>query len=156
MATVQPTRSEALAALERRGLTGNLVYLLDVVPLIEMAWADGEVHPSERTLILSFLDQHLSALEHDASGPLVSRVEALRFVDRYLETRPSPEELQALRELMVVVRLPAEADLPQARRILEGALAVGGIATSPAQPNVSWDRREVMTLWSLEDALLSR
>ncbi len=153
MATVPMTRQEALTALAARGILGNAVYLLDVLPLVEMAWSDGEVQGGERAMILAFLDEHLRALDEAAHETVVPRAEALRFVDRYLTERPSDAEFAHLRELLRVVRLSGRDGHQNAQRILDGALAVGGAAGAPANPHRAWDPHELAKLWELEVAL---
>lgn len=153
MATVPMTRHEALAELARRGILGNAVYLLDVLPLVEMAWADGVVQPGERAMILAFLDEHLRQLEAREGGAVVPRADALRFVDRYLTERPPEAELRRLRELLVVVRLAEQGGHERTQRILDGAMAVGGVSGAPANPARAWDERELDKLWELEVAL---
>ncbi len=50
-----PTREEAIEDLSRFGIKEPYTYLLDIIPLIEMIWADGEAHDSE----LAVLDEYL-------------------------------------------------------------------------------------------------
>ena len=147
------TRLEALTQLEARGIRGPMVYLLDALPLVEMAWADGEVQPPERTMILSFVDQHLTQLDAQAQTTVVPRRQALEFVDRYLTERPTAAEFATLRELMIVMRLTGENTDAQAQRILHWASSVAGAAPSPTKPHQSWDKEELVTLWGLEQSL---
>jgi hypothetical protein len=153
MASVVRTKHEALGELAKRGIMGNAVYLLDVLPLVEMAWADGVVQPGERAMILAFLDEHLRQMEERNGSQVVPRAEALRFVDRFLTERPPEEELRHLRELFVAVRLSEEGRAERTQRILDGAMAVGGVAGAPSNPARAWDERELDKLWELELAL---
>lgn len=82
------TRDEALAELARRGVRGPEVYLLDVLPLVEMAWSDGTVQDAERVLIEAFLDEHVGALHREAGVTVIGRAEALRFVQRVPQPAP--------------------------------------------------------------------
>lgn len=153
MATTPMTTQAALEALAARGILGNAVFLLDVLPLVELAWSDGEVHGSERAMILAFLDEHLRSLDDAAQETVVPRAEALRFVEHYLAERPSEAEFAELRELLRAVRLVGSQGHRNARRILDGALAVGGVAGAPGNPNRPWDAQELAKLWELEAAL---
>ncbi len=130
-----------------------MVYLLDALPLVEMAWADGEVQPAERAMIFSFVDQHLAQLEAHAQTTVVPRREALEFINRYLVVRPTSAEFTRLRELLMVVRLTGENAEAKAQRILDWASSVAGAAPSPTKPNQSWDKEELVTLWDLEQSL---
>jgi hypothetical protein len=49
------TREQAIEDLSIFGIKEPYTYLLDIVPLIEMIWADGEAHDSE----LAILDEYL-------------------------------------------------------------------------------------------------
>ena len=50
-----PNRQEAIEDLSMFGIKEPYTYLLDIVPLVEMIWADGEAHESE----LAVLDEYL-------------------------------------------------------------------------------------------------
>ncbi len=155
MAHVPMTRLEALTQLAARGIRGPMVYLLDALPLVEMAWADGEVQPAERAMILSFVDQHLTQLDAQAQTTVVPRRQALEFINRYLVERPTAAEFSTLRELMMVMRLTGENAEAQGQRILDGASSVAAAAPSPTKPHQSWDKEELVTLWDLEASLRS-
>jgi hypothetical protein len=45
---------QLLEALEKLGYTHTTIVLLELVPLIELAWSDGSVSPTERDWILRF------------------------------------------------------------------------------------------------------
>ncbi|MCU0698319.1 MAG: hypothetical protein MUC96_17590 [Myxococcaceae bacterium] len=150
------TRDEALAELARRGVRGPEVYLLDVLPLVEMAWSDGTVQDAERVIIEAFLDEHIGALHREAGVTVISRAEALRFVQRFLGSRPTAQEFRELRALLRVVRLSGPQREARAKQILEAVSNVGGIAPSPSEPRTHWDRAEVECMWELESELDTR
>ena len=55
-----------LKELQDLGFTPETVVLLPVLPVLEMAWAEGEITPSERSLIVKFarsrgVDEHSAA-----------------------------------------------------------------------------------------------
>jgi hypothetical protein len=150
------TRDEALAELARRGLKGTDVYLLDVLPLVEMAWSDGTVQDAERQVIYAFLEDHLDTLNREAGVQLVTRPQALRLVQRFLGARPTAQEFRELRGLLRVLRLTGPNKELRSKLILEAVSAVGGIAPSPSEPRTNWDRGEVECMWELETALTQR
>ena len=47
--------------IEQLGFNGESIKVLDVLPLIHIAWADGRIQKSERALILSILEQRASS-----------------------------------------------------------------------------------------------
>ena len=56
---------ELLQQLQELGFTPETVDLLPLVPVLEMAWAEGEITAAERTLIVKFA-RNLGVAEHSA------------------------------------------------------------------------------------------
>jgi hypothetical protein len=77
--------------LEQLGFNGESIKVLDVLPLIHIAWADGRIQKSERALILSILEQRGIPPQSDAS----------LFVEALLEARPSETFLAESLALLV-------------------------------------------------------
>jgi hypothetical protein len=92
---------QTLQILEaEHGITGGQVYLLELIPLIEMVWADGRSQKAEMDLVYRAVLDRMAGLSREAHGEAVVTVEeANAFLDRFLHTRPSPELLRRLREL---------------------------------------------------------
>jgi hypothetical protein len=65
--------------IEQLGFNGESIKVLDLLPLIHVAWADGRIQKSERALILAILEQRGISPRSDAS----------LFVEALLEARPS-------------------------------------------------------------------
>jgi hypothetical protein len=143
---------DAIEELSRAGVSGPCIYLLDIVPLCEMAQADGEVHPAERSMILGFLDGHLERLRKDAGVSVVGRAQGLHFVDWVLNL--PPEQVRHLRQLYFELKHHSPEYRQQIRQVLDAAEAVGAIAPSPREPRHMWDSREIDCMWDLQDALL--
>lgn len=77
-------------------------YLLPLIPLIEVCWADGRVQKSEAALLIDFTRRWLALLKTDAGGETIVGIpQAQAFIDRFMKTRPDPVLLQRLRELAV-------------------------------------------------------
>jgi hypothetical protein len=84
------------------GLTPETVYLLPLVPLIDVMWADGVTQPAEISIFYECLTRHLADLCKQADGEeVVSIAAAEKFAAGLLNTRPDPERLHRLRELAV-------------------------------------------------------
>lgn len=145
------SRQEVVQVLDRLGVRGADVYLVDLAPLCEMALVDGQVQEEERVMIHCFLESHLERLQQQAGAPVVPLGRALRFVDWMLA-----QPLMRLRQLRAL--LPAlhqgETWAQDVRRILDAAEAVGAAAPSPAEPQHAWDKRELDCMWELQDDLL--
>ena len=59
---VMKARKEALKKLSRYGIEGAYVYLIDVIPLIEMVWADGTAQDSEIAIIDAYLHEQVAMI----------------------------------------------------------------------------------------------
>jgi hypothetical protein len=70
-----------LETLEKLGYTHQTITLLHLVPLVELAWVDSSVSPSERSAIFDLADARGVTADTPAWQQLAS----------WLENRPSPE-----------------------------------------------------------------
>lgn len=52
------TNGKLLDELDDLGVTTELVAALSVYPLVEVAWADGEIHEKERDAVLAYAAEH--------------------------------------------------------------------------------------------------
>ncbi len=95
------SREEVLNLMDSQfGITGNQVYLLDLIPLAEMLWVDGKNQPEEINLVYEFAINHIAELSSHVEGEeLLSESEINDFMRRFIHTRPSKELLSALRTL---------------------------------------------------------
>jgi hypothetical protein len=96
---------EAVEELERFGITGAYIYLIDLIPLIEMIWADGQAQGAEVSLLTDYLRKQVSRINDLAGYQALTLDEANAFVKKFLENRPSPELLAMLRSFVAPVRL---------------------------------------------------
>jgi len=115
------SRQAALAELKRFGITGEQVYLIDFIPLIEMLWADGQVQAGEVAILDDYIDKHVSCVNKQAGCKVLETGKAQEFVNRFLTNRPSPEIMQTLRGFVKPVRLSA-ADERDNQKLRESLL----------------------------------
>ncbi len=99
------SRQEAIDQLRLCGIEGTEVYLIDIIPLIEMIWADGRAQEAEIELLADFLKRHVNHINRIAGCKLLSLKSAKKFALRFLRKRPDPKLLQLLRNLIKPVRL---------------------------------------------------
>lgn len=112
------------------GLTPETVYLLPLVPLIEIMWADGVTQPAEVSIFYDCLTRHLADLANQADGEeVVSVAEAERFANDWLQARPDPEKLRRLSELSVQL-LNVSSEKSTRRTILDNCLDLAAIAVT--------------------------
>ncbi len=103
-------RKEALGVLRRHGISGAQIYLIDLIPLLEMIWADGKAQESELEIFEDYLAQHVASINALAGYPVLTLEAGRTFVLRFLRERPDPELLRMLRALIAAVRLSSSND----------------------------------------------
>lgn len=104
------TRDEAIEKLRTFGIADEDVYLVDVIPLIEMIWADGKTQDKEVALLDLFVSRHVERINRRAAHAVVSAAKGHEFTRRFLDRRPDPKLLSELRSLVAPVRLANSAD----------------------------------------------
>ena len=96
------TDPEMLQELEALGFTPETVILLPLVPVVQMAWAEGGVTPSERSLIVKFARAR-GIQDGDAAD---------RQLSDWLDRRPDEQVFtQATRLIGAMLAAPGQRDL---------------------------------------------
>ena len=112
------------------GLTPETVYLLPLVPLVEVMWADGSLQRSEIDVFHECLTRHVDHLFHLADDQAVVTVaEAQRFARDLFKAPHDPLKLRRLRELAVQA-LNLDPDVEQRRTVMDNCLDLAAIAVS--------------------------
>jgi hypothetical protein len=75
-------------------------YFLDLMPLIEIIWADDNNQPGELRLLYNFLIEHIAFLDRIAGIQVVTSEDADAFLDRFAHNRPSSRLLTELRSIV--------------------------------------------------------
>lgn len=90
---VGTTDAEIVDRIEQLGLSGDSARVLDLLPLVHVAWADGRVQKAERSAVLAILE---------ARG-IPANSDACLLMEALLEARPSEtflgQSLSLLRDL---------------------------------------------------------
>ena len=129
-----------LADLQDIGLTADTVVLLPLVPAVELAWAEGDVTPAERQLVVSIARTRGIA---EGSAPD-------RLLNTWLASRPTPEQFARARRLLsalldsgaqVAKDLTADQLVKYCEQI---ASASGGLFGLPMRA-VSMEERNLLT-----------
>jgi Tfp pilus assembly protein PilN len=121
------TRQEALDRLRDFNIQGEDVYLIDLIPLIEMIWSDGQAQASEIGLFKDYLIQHVEKVNRMAGYKMLTIDKAERFISRFLKERPSSQLLETLRSLIPPLRLSSsdsEANEDLRSSLLQGCLDI--------------------------------
>jgi hypothetical protein len=105
--------------LQKHKLPSKTVYLLELIPLIEMIWADGMNQQKEISILQDFTIRHLANLSNAAEGlEVISVEEANSFIDYFMKERPSDELLADLKGL-AMQKLEAELSSNSREMIIE-------------------------------------
>lgn len=154
------TRKDALAILETQyGIQGHEVYLLELIPLIEMVWADGHNQQAEVGLVYEFALRRLAELDREAHGiNVLTAGQVNAFVERFLSKRPNPSLLRELRRLAMPVifdHSDPRVNAKRRRMILEYCLDIGAAAVNryPYDAHERFSPPEKALLLELVDAL---
>jgi len=101
-----------IEALEKLGYTHTTIVLLELVPLVELAWSDGSVSPAERNWILSFAREHAIAEDTPAWRQLTSWLDhcpsaaffegTWRAIEAHAAFLPAPERAAARKAMIQV------------------------------------------------------
>ena len=88
------------------GLKEYEIYLIDLFPLFEMIWIDGEAQKCETSFATEFCLNRIAELDRQTDGesPL-SIDQANSFLDKYLTKKPDPELLKTIRNYIKPILL---------------------------------------------------
>lgn len=120
-------RQEAIQDLQRFGISGPLVYLIDLIPLIEISWADGKVQSGELEVLHGYLETHVKRINETAGCEVLTQAQAQAFIQQFLKKRPAPELLTCLRNLVNPVRMSSsdqESNQALRRSLLSACLDI--------------------------------
>lgn len=103
---MRPLRfSEAVSRLSEFNISQHQVYLIDLVLLCEMAWADGKIQDAEVEILHSYLNHHVNSINRLAGCQVIDYSQAKEFVNSFLQERPDPQLLHTIREVIPAVRI---------------------------------------------------
>jgi len=154
-------REESIAALAQYGITDEAVYLIDLIPLIEMIWADGKAQQGEIDILESFRKAHVKRINTVAGHDILSEEFSREFVERFLAQRPDPELLKTLRSFVAPTRLssPDESVNEHVRDSILAALleiASASVVEYPYGIDERFESTEKKCYFSIIDSLESK
>lgn len=116
--------------IDRNKLPVSSVYLLELLPLIEMIWADGKNQAHEVNILQQFTIKHLANLSEEAEGlEVVSVDEANKFIDHFLSTRPSSQLIADLKSL-AVERMRERGDREKNKLVIDYCMDIAAACVS--------------------------
>lgn len=142
-ATLGASDADILVTLQELGYTPATVSVLHLVPLVQVAWAEGNVSKSERELILEAA--HARGVEAGS--------EAYEHLNRWLRERPSEEFFERTLNVIAALleTLPPEQRETSKRDLVSYCTKVaevsgGLIGFVSRSSRVSKEERELLTL----------
>ncbi|MCI5125480.1 MAG: hypothetical protein D3925_13645 [Candidatus Electrothrix sp. AR5] len=105
------SHKEAVERLKRFGIIGEKVYLIDLILLIEMMWADGQAQQGELDVLENYLEKHIARINKQTGCKVLQLQDARDFVRPYIDKRPSPESIKNLRELVKPISFPRDSGM---------------------------------------------
>ncbi len=141
--------------LSRYDLEPEHAYLLELMPLIEMVWADGKNQEAEIAILQRFAVKHLANLSSMAAGEeVVSTEVANDFIERFIKHRPPAGMLKELRQF-ALERLKGKSH-NERLDVMEACLDIAA-ACAPEYPYAFGERiirEEKKLLREIMDALM--
>ena len=86
--------------LKQHGLKRSHVYLLEIIPLIEVMWADGKNQKGEIEALSQIVSEHLEKLNSYAGITVVPQTDVDEFMEAFVFQKPDNSLLQELRYLL--------------------------------------------------------
>jgi len=99
------SRMDAIEELKKYQIKGADVYLIDIIPIIEMIWADGMAQKNEIKIFYNYLKKHVAKINIMAGYTLLTIEKTKKFLKRFMDKRPDPDLMRTLRKLIEPVRL---------------------------------------------------
>ena len=88
------TKPEVLDRLLQLGIQVETLAALSIVPLVEVAWADGSLDAKERAAVM----------QHASEGGIVKDSPAYALLEAWLQHRPTPKLHEAWKQLVIAIR----------------------------------------------------
>jgi hypothetical protein len=102
-------RRQILTDLEHLGISGREANFIELIPLVEMVWADGKRQECELAVLDNYIARLIARLNQLSPPTPFTTEEAETFALRFLRERPSPELLSVLRNLAVELSTDKDA-----------------------------------------------
>lgn len=146
---------DAVAKLETFGISGVNIYLIDLLPLIDLMWADGRIQENEKIIFDVYTENRIDDLNKSFEGAIrLSKDSVMEFFTPYLETRPSPELMKGIGEILNAV-LMSSSDQAWSTKVRSSLLATAldiassNVATYPYKSDERFSLKEKECFFAL-------
>lgn len=97
--------ADAVEKLAQVGIRHHEMYLIDLILLCEMAWADGSVQEPEREILFSYLNHHIDTINRLVGCKLLDHKQAKDLIRSFLDNRPGKALLDTIQEVIAPIRI---------------------------------------------------
>ncbi|MCI5147456.1 MAG: hypothetical protein D3923_18475, partial [Candidatus Electrothrix sp. AR3] len=74
-------REDAVKELKEFGITGDQVYMIDLIPLIEIIWADGQIQTGEIAVLENYIEKHVQEVNKLAGCNVLTFQDVRLFIN---------------------------------------------------------------------------
>ncbi|HEB78075.1 MAG TPA: hypothetical protein ENI90_06085 [Methylothermaceae bacterium] len=111
---------------EAHGLRDGDLFFLDLIPLVEMIWADGYNQEGEIRILEDCARRHMAELNQLLGHQVVTKRHLRDFLQRFVHRRPSPALLAELRQIAChrLRRRARSGQADKAREVLDQCIDI--------------------------------
>ena len=151
------SRQEAVNRLKRFGITNEKMYLINLILLVEMMWADGQAQKGEVEILERYLEKHVDNVNKHAGCEVLQVQDARDFVKPHIDKRPDPETINSLRALVKPISFPVPSKRNEQLKdeLLHVCMDMGAISTTeyPYRPDERFNQEEKLCFFKILQAL---
>ncbi len=141
----------AIHELAQLGFRGPTLQFVEMVPAIEMAWADGSIHPDEMAVLEAYGEEILAGAVSGQAHQRELKEALAAFLRQRTTERLDPVVRKSVTRLLSQLFEATPGGGFFKERIIEWATAVAVVAGRPV-----WDPAELRWLKTVEKTLTSR
>jgi len=130
------------------GFRGPEIYLAELIPAVEMAWADGEIQANELAILEAYCEALVESLNRQVGARLFNLGRALPRLKGLPLGRLTPARRELALVALCTLSQGTRGDETR-KRILQWSEAVAAVDGSPV-----WDTRELFWLQRIRRSLM--
>ena len=149
------SHKEAVERLRQFGIMNEKMYLINLILLVEMMWADGQAQKGEREILENYLEKHIANVNKRAGCKVLQVQDARDFVKPHIDKRPNPETIKSLRELVKPISFPVPGNEKLKDELLHVCMDMAAISITeyPYGSDERFNREEKLCFFEILQAL---
>jgi|SaaInlStandDraft_1057018.scaffolds.fasta_scaffold09644_2 hypothetical protein len=146
---------EAVAKLENLGIKGTHIYLIDLLPLIDLMWADGVIQDNEKVIFEVYTQKRIDVINKSFDGAFrLTQKSVEEFFAPFLKKRPDSIMMTAIGDILNAVLMSSSDEQwsDQLRNSLLAAaldIASSNVSKYPYENNERFSLQEKQCFFSL-------